>query len=133
MNEPQNSFELDGTRPIENTDLEIVDSFEEDGKRPVAESPSFMTQNQKDRDLAEDKKSSDRTSSSIEDSKSDTEETETLDVDGKRPIENSDSKVVGTFEDDGKRPIMANEYEVVDTLDIDGKRPITSESNIGKQ
>ena len=131
MNEPQNSFELDGTRPIENTDLEIADTFEEDGERPIAQSPDFLTQNQKDTDLVED--SSDRNSSSVEDSQSNTEDTDTLDVDGKRPIDNSDTKVVDTFEDDGERPIMANKYEVVDTIDIDGERPITSESNIGKK
>lgn len=122
MSEPQKSFEADGTRPIENTDLEIADTFNEDGKRPIAESPDFLTQNQ------ESAENSDRPS--VDNAKP---ETDTLNVDGERPIDNKDVKVVDTFQADGERPIMANKYEVVDTLDIDGERPITSESNIGKQ
>lgn len=132
MNEPQKSFEVDGTRPIENTDLEIADTFEEDGKRPIAESPDFLTQNQ---DIASESSSSKEPAENSDRSSVDNAETDTdtLNVDGERPIDNKDVKVVDTFEADGKRPIMANKYEVVDTLDIDGERPITSESNIGKQ
>ena len=46
MNEQQpDTFEVDGTRPIKNTDLEIADTFQEDGERPIAESPDFLTNN----------------------------------------------------------------------------------------
>lgn len=132
MSEPQKSFEADGTRPIENTDLEIADTFNEDGKRPIAESPDFLTQNQ---DMASENSSSEEPAenSALSSVDSVESETDTLNVDGERPIDNSDVKVVDSFEADGERPIMANKYEVVDTIDIDGERPITSESNIGKK
>lgn len=39
------TFAVDGTRPIESGDIEVVDTFEEDGIRPIAESPDYLVRN----------------------------------------------------------------------------------------
>ena len=136
MSEKQSkTFEVDGTRPIENTELEIADTFEEDGERPIAESPDFLLSDRQSPDTS----NSDSTavqytknnqpannSRPVDDSES--KGVDTVNIDGKRPIDNGDVEVVDTFEADGTRPIMANKYEVVDTLDVDGERPITSDN-----
>lgn len=108
------SFELDGTRPIKNSEMEVADTFEEDGIRPIAESPDFLVNS--DRHKTEDNSSG---SGNLDADKG-------IKTNEKRHINNNGVKVVDTFEEDGTRPIMANEYEVVDTLNIDGERPITS-------
>ena len=113
-NKDNKTFELDGTRPIENSQIEIADSFEEDGTRPIAESPDFLV-----RDTQAEANLSPTVSGTLD-------EDQAVEIDGKRPVDNSGMEVVDTFEADGTRPIMSNKYEVVDTLDIDGQRPITS-------
>lgn len=106
------TFEEDGTRPIASGEIEIAETFEEDGVRPIAQSPDFLLTN------SQNKEAHPADADGV------------IEVDGKRPVNNSEVKVVDTFEADGTRPIMANKYQVVDTLDIDGNRPITSESNL---
>lgn len=109
------TFELDGTRPIESGEIEVVDTFEEDGTRPIAESPDF---------LVRENKNFNREKRPV--SLGSLDANRVIKVDGKRPVDKSDVDVVDTFEDDGKRPIMSNKYQVVDTLNIDGERPIAS-------
>jgi hypothetical protein len=36
------TFEEDGTRPIQSGDIEVADTFEEDGIRPIAKSPDYL-------------------------------------------------------------------------------------------
>lgn len=109
------SFELDGTRPIKNSEMEVADTFEEDGTRPIAESPDFLVNSERHEteDNSQDPDNLDANKA--------------IKIDKKRSVNNSSVKVVDTFEEDGTRPVMANKYEVVDTLNIDGERPITSE------
>lgn len=106
------TFEADGTRPIENGEMEVADTFEEDGTRPIAESPDYLVRDNQS-------EQGDRPTNTNSDPN-------TIDIDGKRPVDKNDVEVVDTFSEDGTRPIMSNKYEVVDTLDIDGERPITS-------
>ena len=54
----EKSFELDGTRPIEDGEIEVVDTFEEDGTRPIAKGRDFLVRD----DLTEDANNSDRQS-----------------------------------------------------------------------
>lgn len=111
------TFEEDGTRPIASGEIEIAETFEEDGIRPIAQSPDFLLTNSQNEEALSPPNGS-------------LDADKVIEVDGKRPVDNSEVKVVDTFEADGTRPIMANKYQVVDTLDIDGNRPITSESNL---
>ncbi|MEM7759692.1 MAG: hypothetical protein AAF298_16420 [Cyanobacteria bacterium P01_A01_bin.40] len=117
MSEQQNqkSFELDGTRPIESSEMEVAATFEADGTRPIAESPDFLVRKQGNSAMEHTPTSS-----------GNLDPDQLIEIDGKRPVDNSAVEVVDTFEADGTRPIMSNKYEVVDTLDIDGERPITS-------
>ena len=116
MNEQDKTFEADGTRPIVDGEVEVVDTYEEDGTRPIGESPDFLLQN--DRGQSENKGSN--TTSSKDNS--------AIKADGESPVDINDERVVDTFEADGTRPIMENQYDVVDTLNVDGDRPITNES-----
>ncbi|MGL5944222.1 MAG: hypothetical protein ACRC2S_28405 [Waterburya sp.] len=113
MNREQENktYQEDGIRPIDHTQIEIANTFDEDGNRPIEKSPDFLM-----------------TARNIQDpiTSGDLDADQVLEIDGKRPVDNSYTEVVNTFEDDGERPIMANKYQVVDTLDIDGQRPITS-------
>ena len=110
--EENKTFKEDGIRPIESGDIQVADTFEEDGTRPIAKSPDFLLQN--------------TASQSSESDSQNLDNNKVLEIDGKRPVDNSNVEVVDTFQADGERPIMANKYEIVDTLDIDGERPITS-------
>ncbi|WP_144876378.1 hypothetical protein, partial [Hyella patelloides] len=128
MNEQSNNktFKEDGIRPIESTDVNIVDTFEEDGTRPIAESPDFLVRNRQDKDNLKAQKSENKsTEKNNSEIKNTSNENKVLEIDGQRPVDSSSTEVVDTFEADGKRPIMANKYQVVGTLDIDGERPIT--------
>ncbi|WP_019509607.1 hypothetical protein [Pleurocapsa sp. PCC 7319] len=113
--EDNKTFELDGTRPIESGEINVVDTFQEDGVRPIAESPDFLVN--KNPSTVDDRP----TSSDSLDAE------QVVEIDGKRPVDKSEVKVVDTFEDDGERPIMSNKYEVVDTFQAGGERPISSE------
>lgn len=116
MSEQQDkTFEVDGTRPIANGEMEVADTFEEDGTRPIAESPDFLLQ---------DNQSGAENQNSTSTSKNDL----ATKADSESPVDINDERVVDTFEADGTRPIMENQYEVVDRLNVDGNRPITNES-----
>ena len=107
-------IEVDGQRPVDSSDIEVVDTFEEDGTRPIARGRDFLVADSKgkqgDRPIGADRSNADKV----------------IEVDGQRPVDNSETEVVDTFEADGTRPVMTNKYNVVDTLDVDGERPITS-------
>lgn len=107
MSEQQDkTYELDGTRPIADGEMEVADTFEEDGTRPIAESPDFLLQNE-----SQEEKNSTTAS-----------DRDLATADSKRPID--DDRVVDTFEEDGTRPIVSGEMEVADTYEEDGTRPI---------
>lgn len=104
------SFELDGTRPIESTDLEVAETFEEDGTRPIAESPDFLVREDKS-DREAQKGSSAGTGDRASMNKT-------------NAVASGGKEVVDTFEADGTRPITEGNLEVADTYQEDGKRPI---------
>ncbi len=114
-------LEVDGKRPVDKSNVEVVDTLQIDGERPIVEGdkPNGMASQRAVVDTLDIDGERPITSSTLDTDK-------VLKVDGKRPVDNSDVEVVDHFEADGERPIMANKYEVVDTLDIDGERPITS-------
>lgn len=137
MNEPQNTFEADGTRPIENTDLEIADTFEEDGTRPIAESPDFLLSDRQPVDTNSTKDTSKSTgnkinSSTKENLRSDRAAEAKPHQGGKirshRPVDNNELNIVDTLEVDGERPITQGSRKTVDNINIDGQRPIVSSS-----
>lgn len=101
MSEQEKSFELDGTRPIESADMEVVDTFEEDGTRPIAKGRDFLVRDESGEaaDTNIDAGERKATASDIED-------------------------VVDTYEEDGTRPIKSGDIEVADTYQEDGTRPI---------
>lgn len=122
------TFEADGSRPIESANIEIVDTFEEDGIRPIAKGSEIVGRNQEpENDDCNDSKTASITNRHTSVRSDEVKEENQLKIDGERPMRNHDIKVVDTFEEDGTRPIIANQYEVVDTLDIDGERPITTQ------
>ena len=105
MNEQQKpkTFEEDGTRPIDDSELEVADTFEEDGTRPIASGPDFLVQNQQD-----------KADSRYQPSATDNNEA---------PNPQDEERV---FEEDGTRPIASGNLEVADTFEEDGTRPIAS-------
>lgn len=120
--QPEKTFEADGTRPIVSGEIDVADTYVEDGTRPIGESPDFLLQNQSSEKSNEENKG---TANADRDSD--------LSANSEHPVTADSDRVVDTFEADGTRPIMANEYEVVDTLGVDGDRPITNESYISPQ
>jgi hypothetical protein len=106
------TYKEDGIRPIEQGEVEIVNTFQEDGNRPIGKSPDFLIPERNN--LLND---SEQQNTNIQPNK----------IENYRPVDSSDLSLADTFEVDGTRPIMTNKYRVVDTLDIDGQRPITSD------
>ena len=100
----EKSFELDGTRPIESGDIEVVDTYEEDGTRPIAKGRDFLVRDAGGEENAN--KSADAGDKKEKATGSDVED------------------VVDTFEEDGTRPIKSGDIEVADTFKEDGTRPI---------
>ena len=102
MNEQQGkSFELDGTRPIEDSEIEVVDTFEEDGTRPIAKGRDFLVKDAAQVDTSVEPKNQEN-----------------------RANASQPDDVVDTFAEDGIRPIKSSQIEVADTFEEDGTRPI---------
>ena len=103
MNQQQEpkTFEEDGTRPIDDGNIEVADTFEEDGTRPIAKGPDFLVQNQKNQaDLSNKQSTSDNDNEDNSQA-----EGRVFKEDGTRPIKDGDIEVADTFEEDGTRPI----------------------------
>ena len=101
----EKSFELDGTRPIDNSDIEVVDTYEEDGTRPIAKGLDFLVRDEGGEAINTNK------SADAGDKK-------------EKATGSDEGDVVDTYEEDGTRPIKSAEIEVADTYEEDGTRPI---------
>lgn len=107
------TIEIDGSRPVDPSSIEVYDTLNIDGNRPIASAQIevYDTLNvDGQRPIAASNLNTDHT----------------LDIDGKRPIDPSSIQVHHTVDIDGERPVTSSDFEVKDTLDIDGQRPIAS-------
>ena len=102
------SFELDGTRPIESGEIEVVDTYEEDGTRPIAKGRDFLLGDEGGEENVD----------KSPDTKNQKDKTD------KVSAGSNAEEVVDTFKEDGTRPIKSGEIEVADTFEEDGTRPI---------
>lgn len=113
--QPPKTLDIDGHRPIDDSDLEVAETLEIDGSRPVEAVSDYLKPDSQPTPEADQ-----------------LDAEEITEVDQEHSVVRGNREVKAIMDIDGKRPIVANDFEIEETLNIDGKRPIAADENFNE-